>query len=129
MSLNLLGASFDLNINSTLLRADNVKYGPMKPTGWDNCIVDHRIKISGCHRPQRNSKWTKTRAKHVLPNINRTQSPKSPPAATQWSRTLLHDVICSERVTVRHATERTIPSLPGVMGVHSSFFVPGDPDH
>jgi len=47
--------------------------------------------------------------------------PKSPPSATQWSRLLLNDVICSDRVTMRHAAERTIPSLPGMMGVHSVF--------
>ena len=53
---------------------------------------------------------------------------RNPPAATEWSRLLLHDVICSDRVTVRHAAELTIPSLPGVMGVHSAFFAPSDLD-
>ena len=64
-----------------------------------------------------------TRAKDVLPNINRTQAAEitSPPAATEWSRLLLRDVICKDRVTVCHAAEWTIPSLPGVMGVHSAF--------
>jgi len=46
----------------------------------------------------------------------------------EWSRLLLHDVIYSDRVTVRHAAELTIPSLPGVMGVHSAFFAPSDLD-
>jgi len=36
-----------------------------------------------------------TRAKDVLPNINCTQAAEITPAATEWSRLLLHDVICS----------------------------------
>jgi len=28
--------------------------------------------------------------------------------------------VCNERVTVRHTAEQTIPSLPGVMAVHST---------
>ena len=47
--------------------------------------------------------------------------PKLPPAAMQWSRLLLRDAVCSERVTMRHAAEWTIRSMPGVMGVHSAF--------
>ena len=55
----------------------------------------------------------KPEANDVLPNINRTQAATyrshfaravcalpSPPAATEWSRLLLNDVICSESVTV-----------------------------
>jgi len=56
--------------------------------------------------------------RNQLPGSDRTPSP----AATEWSRLLLRDVVCSERVAVRRAAERTIPSLPGrVMGVHSVF--------
>jgi len=43
---------------------------------------------------------TKTRATDVLLNKNRTQ------AATEWSRLLLHDVICSERVPFRRRRGR-----------------------
>jgi len=47
----------------------------------------------------------KTRAKDVLPNINRMQAATSvlshhPLAATEWSHLLLHDVVCSERITI-----------------------------
>jgi len=42
-----------------------------------------------------------TRAKDVSPNTNCTQSPKSPLAATEWSR-LLHDAICSEHIPFCH---------------------------
>jgi len=62
-----------------------------------------------------------TIAKDVLPNINRTQAVKITPAVTEWSRLLLCDVVCSERVTVCHATERTIRSLPRVTWMHSAF--------
>jgi len=44
-----------------------------------------------------------------------------PLAAMEWSCLLLHDVVCSERVTMRHAVEQTIRLLPGVIGVHSAF--------
>jgi len=44
-----------------------------------------------------------------------------PPAATEWSCLLLPDVICSNRVIMRHATEQTILSLLGVIGVHRPF--------
>jgi len=47
--------------------------------------------------------------------------PKLPPAAMEWSRLLLRDAVCSERVTMRHSAERTIRSLPGVRGVHGTF--------
>jgi len=50
------------------------------------------------------------------------------PAAKEWPRLLLSDVVCSERVTMRRAAELTIPSLPGVMGVFSACFVVGDFD-
>jgi len=43
----------------------------------------------------------KLEQKDVLPNINRTQAPEIPPAATEWSCLLLNDVICSERVPFR----------------------------
>jgi len=36
-----------------------------------------------------------TGAKDVLPNTNRTQAAEITPAATEWSRLLLRDVICS----------------------------------
>ena len=52
---------------------------------------------------------------------NRSQDSEITPAATEWFPLLLNDVICSDRVTMRHAAERTIPSLPGVIGVHSAF--------
>jgi len=56
-----------------------------------------------------------TRAKDVLPNIDRTQVAEiTPPrAATEWSRLLVRYVICSERVLFRRCR--------GVMGVHSAF--------
>jgi len=44
------------------------------------------------------------------------------PEATEWSRLLLNYVVSSKRVTMRHAAERTIRSLAGVMGVHSALF-------
>jgi len=59
---------------------------------------------------------------------NARRPPKSPPAAMEWFRPLLHDDICSERVTMRYAAERIIHLLSGVMGVHSALFVPGDLD-
>jgi len=38
-------------------------------------------------------KWFR---KGILPNKNRTQAAEiTPPAATEWSRLLLHDIICS----------------------------------
>jgi len=44
--------------------------------------------------------------------------PKSPPlAAREWCRLLLQEVICCARI----AAGWTIPSLPGVMGVHNAF--------
>jgi len=46
----------------------------------------------------------------------------------EWSRLQLHDVVYSERITMRHAAKCTIRLLPAVMGVHSVFFVPGDLD-
>jgi len=49
--------------------------------------------------------------------------PKLPPAATEWSRLLLSDVVCSEHVIIRRAAKWTIPSMPGVMGVHSAFVI------
>jgi len=62
------------------------------------------------------------RASDVLHQTqNARRPPKSPPAVTEWSSLLLRDVVCSERVTVRHAAERTIRSLPGVMEVRSAF--------
>jgi len=65
----------------------------------------------------------RTRAKDVLLNINRMQATEiTLPAVTEWSRLLLRDVFCSMQA-------RSIPSLQGeVMGVHSTFFVPGDLD-
>ena len=42
--------------------------------------------------------------------------PKSPPAATEWSRLLLRDVVCSIR------------TLPGGDGSAQRVFVPGDLD-
>jgi len=36
----------------------------------------------------------------------------SPPAATEWFRLLLHDVICSERVTMHCQWGRKPPKLP-----------------
>ena len=59
---------------------------------------------------------------------NRTQAVKITPAAMEWSRLLLHDVVCSECVTMHHAAELTIRLLPGMMGVHSTFYVRGDLD-
>jgi len=38
---------------------------------------------------------------------------KSPPDSDRMVRLLLHDVVCSERVRMHHAAERTIPSLTG----------------
>jgi len=59
----------------------------------------------------------RTRAKDVLPN--RTQAPKSPPAATEWSHLLLKDVICSDRVPFRHCRGD---------GSAQRVFAPGDLD-
>jgi len=50
--------------------------------------------------------------------------PKSPPAATEWSRLLLRDVVCSQRVTMRHAVQWTV----GGDGSAQRIFVPGDLD-
>jgi len=35
-----------------------------------------------------------------------------PPAATEWSRLLLHDVICSERVTIHFQWGGTLFLVP-----------------
>jgi len=35
-------------------------------------------------------------------HIDRTQAAEITPAATEWSRLLMRDVICSERVPFRH---------------------------
>ena len=48
-----------------------------------------------------------------LPNINRTQAAEISPTVTGWSRLLLRDVVCSERIARRHAAERIIQSLRG----------------
>jgi len=63
-----------------------------------------------------------TRAKGLLPNLDCTLSAEisPPPAATEWFRLLVRDVICSERVPFRLYGE--------VIGVHSAFVVPGDLD-
>ena len=53
------------------------------------------------------------RNEYVLPNINRTQATEITLAATEWSRLLLHDVVCSERVPFRRCRE--------VSGVHNTF--------
>jgi len=55
-----------------------------------------------------------TTAKDVLPSTAR-KPPKSPPAATQWCRSLLRDVICSERVPFSRCR--------GVVGLHSAFIL------
>jgi len=56
----------------------------------------------------------KLEATNILPNINRTHAPPNHPlAATEWSRLLLHDVICSQRVPFRRCRV--------VIGVHSTF--------
>jgi len=47
---------------------------------------------------------TKTRAKDVLPNINRTQAAEITPV-TEWPRLLLTDVICSECILFHHRWE------------------------
>jgi len=46
-------------------------------------------------------------------------------AATEWDRLMLR---AASALRMRHAAERTIRSLPGLMGVHSAFFVLGDLD-
>jgi len=66
------------------------------------------------------------RNEYVLPNINRTQATEITLAATEWSRLLLHDVVCSERATMHHAAEWTIRLLPGGDGSAQHIFVPGD---
>jgi len=72
-----------------------------------------------------------TRAKDVLPNINHTQAAEITPAATEWSRLLLNDVVCSERVTMCHAaewTDRCRGAEGGCDGSAQHIFVPGDLD-
>jgi len=56
----------------------------------------------------------KLEAKDVLPNKPHAAVEITAPAATEWSRVPLRDVICIDRVTMRHAAERTILSLLGV---------------
>jgi len=55
-----------------------------------------------------------------LPNKLHAGPRNYSPAAMEWSRLLLCDVICSERIPLCHCQR--------VMGVHSTFFVPGDLD-
>ena len=61
-----------------------------------------------------------TRAKDVLPKINRTQAAEITPAATEWFRPLIRDVICSERVPFRRCRE--------LWQCRARAFVPGDLD-
>jgi len=59
-----------------------------------------------------------TRAKDVLPNINRTQAAEITPAATEWFRLLL--VACSSR-RYNVSCNRTDHSVAaGVLEVHSA---------
>ena len=64
-----------------------------------------------------------TTAKDVLPNKPHSGRRNHPLAAMEWSRLLLHDITCSDHVTMRHAAEQTIASLPGwgtgLMKVHN----------
>jgi len=70
--------------------------------------------------PQILTNTTLTRAKHVLPNIHRTQGRRNHPRhATEWSRRPMRDVICSERILLCRCQ--------GVMEV-TRFFVPGEHD-
>jgi len=41
------------------------------------------------------------------------QAAQNHPGSDEWFPLLLSDVLCSERVTMRHAAEQTIRSLPG----------------
>ena len=64
---------------------------------------------------------TKLELKMFYQTQTARKPPKSPPpAATEWSRLLLRDVIFSERVPFRRCR--------GAMAVHSTFFVHGDLD-
>jgi len=73
------------------------------------------------HAAQSLTKITKTRANDVLPNTNRSQAAvsvhavmPSPPAATEWYRLLLHDVISSGQRTPYNALS---------IGMTQQFFV------
>jgi len=61
-----------------------------------------------------------TRAKDVLPNINRTQAPEITPGSD--------GMVPSAHARRYLQSARSIPSLPGVTRVHNAFFVPGDLD-
>jgi len=61
------------------------------------------MQISKFYRVNENANIIVTRAKDVLPKINRMQAAEitPPPPATQWSRLLLYYVICSQRLPLR----------------------------
>ena len=59
-----------------------------------------------------------TRAKDVLPNINRTQAPEITPGSD--------GMVPSGGASRYLQLACSIPPMPGVMGVHSAFLVPGD---
>ena len=71
-------------------------------------------------------KTERTRAKDLLPNINRTQAARITPVRDGMFPSLLRDVVCSERITMCHAAEWTIHSLPWGDGSAQYVFVPRD---
>jgi len=57
------------------------------------------------------------------------QTTEITPTQQEWSRLQLHDIVCTERITMCHAAESTIPLLRGRCdGSEQHIFVPGDLD-
>ena len=67
-----------------------------------------------------NIKLNKPRAKDVLPNTHHMQAPEITPSG--------NGMVTSATARRCLQSAHTICTLPGVMGVHSVFFVPGDLD-
>ena len=58
------------------------------------------------------------------------QAAKITPTATEWSLLLLHDLFAARALQcVMQQNGPFVHCLPGVTGVHSMFFVPGDLDN
>jgi len=85
----------------------------------DKCL-DHTRRIEPRHAVLKHASVNNaaivvviTGAKMFYQTQTTRRPPKSPPPATEWSRLLLQDVICSDRVPFRR--------FRGVMEVHSAF--------
>jgi len=97
---------------------------------WDHITIRQEIfsvrwkaytdsQLNLLHRTKKDE--LKTRAKVILPNINRTYAGRR-----NHPRQRQNGLVCC--CVTLFAASAFIPSLPGVMGVHSAFFVRGDLD-